>query len=93
MAVARIVARDNLGEFPALIARSALLTDYVLTVSVSIASGVAQIASLFPILYDYRVLLSVGFIMFVMMMNLRGVKESGVAFAIPTYFFVVSVKR
>jgi amino acid transporter len=86
---AYIVARDNLGEFPALIAGAALLTDYVLTVSVSVASGVAQITSAFPILYDYRVLLSVGFILFVMMMNLRGVKESGTAFAIPTYFFVI----
>lgn len=88
---AYIVARDNLGEFPALIAGAALLTDYVLTVSVSIASGVAQITSAFPILYEFRVLLSVGFIMFVMMMNLRGVKESGTAFAIPTYFFVISM--
>ncbi len=86
---AYIVARDNLGEFPALIAGASLLTDYILTVSVSIASGVAQIVSAFPILYEYRVLLSVGFILFVMMMNLRGVKESGTAFAIPTYFFVV----
>lgn len=86
---AYIVARDNLGEFPALIAGAALLTDYVLTVSVSIASGVAQITSAFPILYDYRVWLSVGFILFVMLMNLRGVKESGTAFAIPTYFFVI----
>lgn len=86
---AYIVARDNLGEFPALVAGAALLTDYVLTVSVSIASGVAQITSAFPILYDYRVLLSVVFILFVMLMNLRGVKESGTAFAIPTYFFVV----
>jgi len=86
---AYIVARDNLGEFPALIAGASLLTDYILTVSVSIASGVAQITSAFPILYNYRVLLSVGFILFVMMMNLRGVKESGTAFAIPTYFFVV----
>ena len=86
---AYIVARDNLGEFPALIAGAALLTDYVLTVSVSIASGVAQITSAFPILYDYRVWLSVGFIFFVMMMNLRGVKESGAAFAIPTFFFVI----
>jgi amino acid transporter len=86
---AYIVARDNLGEFPALIAGAALLTDYVLTVSVSIASGVAQITSAFPILYDYRVWLSVGFILFVMMMNLRGVKESGSAFAIPTFFFVI----
>lgn len=86
---AYIVARDNLGEFPALIAGAALLTDYVLTVSVSISSGVAQITSAFPALYDYRVWLSVGFILFVMTMNLRGVKESGTAFAIPTYFFVV----
>jgi len=85
---AYIVARDNLGEFPALIAGASLLTDYILTVSVSIASGVAQITSAFPFLYDYRVILSVGFIMFVMIMNLRGVKESGTAFAIPTYFFV-----
>jgi amino acid transporter len=86
---AYIVARDNLGAFPALIAGASLLTDYILTVSVSIASGVAQITSAFPALYDYRVVLSVGFIMFVMFMNLRGVKESGTAFAIPTYFFVV----
>ncbi|MCC7118362.1 MAG: APC family permease [Anaerolineales bacterium] len=85
---AYIVARDNLGEFPALVAGAALLTDYILTVSVSIASGVAQITSAFPTLYDYRVVLSVGFIFFVMLMNLRGVKESGTAFAIPTYFFV-----
>ncbi|MCB9110393.1 MAG: APC family permease [Anaerolineales bacterium] len=85
---AYIVARDNLGEFPALIAGASLLTDYILTVSVSIASGVAQITSAFPALYDYRVILSVAFIMFVMIMNLRGVKESGTAFAIPTYFFV-----
>src|SRR5215207_7699137 len=85
---AYIVARDNLGEFPALIAGASLLTDYVLTVSVSIASGVAQITSAFPILYDYRILLSVGFILFVMLINLRGVKESGTAFAIPTYFFI-----
>lgn len=86
---AYIVARDNLGEFPALVAGAALLTDYVLTVSVSIASGVAQITSAFPHLYDYRVWISVAFILFVMMMNLRGVKESGIAFAIPTYFFVI----
>ncbi|MCB0100946.1 MAG: APC family permease [Anaerolineales bacterium] len=85
---AYIVARDNLGEFAALIAGASLLTDYILTVSVSIASGVAQITSAFPFLYDYRVILSVVFIMFIMLMNLRGVKESGTAFAIPTYFFV-----
>lgn len=86
---AYIVARDNLGEMPALIAGASLLTDYILTVSVSIASGVAQITSAFPDLYEYRVVLSVGFILFVMLINLRGVKESGAAFAIPTYFFVI----
>ena len=86
---AYIVARDNLGEFPALIAGASLLTDYILTVSVSVASGVAQITSAFPVLHDHRVVLSVGFILFIMTMNLRGVKESGTAFAIPTYFFVV----
>lgn len=86
---AYIVARDNLGAFPALVAGASLLTDYILTVSVSVASGVAQITSAFPVLHDYRVVLSVVFIMFVMLMNLRGVKESGTAFAVPTYFFVV----
>lgn len=85
---AYIVSRDNLGEMPALIAGASLLTDYILTVSVSIASGVAQIISAFPALYNYRVIIAVGFILFVMLMNLRGVKESGTAFAIPTYFFV-----
>src|SRR5690349_23475891 len=85
---AYIVARDNLGEFPALIAGASLLTDYILTVSVSVAAGVAQITSAFPVLYDYRVMLSVGFILLIMMINLRGVKESGTAFAVPTYLFV-----
>jgi amino acid transporter len=86
---AYIVARDNLGEFPALTAAAALLTDYILTVSVSVASGVAQMVSAFPGLFDYRVVLAVFFIAFVMLVNLRGVKESGTAFAIPTYFFIV----
>src|SRR5687768_2004563 len=86
---AYIVARDNLGHFPALIAGASLLTDYILTVSVSIAAGVAQITSAFPALYDHRVVLSVGFILIIMTINLRGVKESGTAFAVPTYFFVV----
>ena len=88
---AYIVARDNLGEFPALIAAAALLTDYILTVSVSIASGVAQLVSAFPNLYDLRVPLAIAFIMFIMLINLRGVKESGTAFAIPTYFFIIVV--
>jgi amino acid transporter len=86
---AYIVARDNLGPFPALVAGAALLTDYILTVSVSIASGVAQITSAFPEIYAYRSVIAVIFIFFIMLINLRGVKESGAAFAIPTYFFVV----
>lgn len=88
---AYIVSRDNLGEFPALIAAAALLTDYILTVSVSIASGVAQLVSAFPSLYEFRVPLAVAFILFIMLINLRGVKESGTAFAIPTYFFIVII--
>lgn len=85
---AYIVSRDNIGEFPALTAAAALLTDYILTVSVSIASGVAQIVSAYPDLYPYRVILAVACILFIMLMNLRGVKESGKAFAVPTYFFI-----
>jgi amino acid transporter len=86
---AYIVARDNLGELPAQTAGAALLTDYVLTVAVSISSGVAQLVSAYPVLFDYRVPLAVGLVLFVMLVNLRGVKESGATFAIPTYFFVV----
>lgn len=86
---AYIVSRDNLGELPALIAGAALLTDYILTVSVSISSGVANISSAFQFLLPYKVHLSVLFIMVVMLMNLRGIKESGVVFAIPTYVFIV----
>ncbi|MBN2147515.1 MAG: APC family permease, partial [Anaerolineales bacterium] len=88
---AYIVARDNLGELPAQTAGAALLTDYILTVAVSISSGVAQVASAFPVLYEYRVWIAVGLVAFVMLINLRGVKESGVTFAIPTYFFVVTM--
>lgn len=86
---AYIVARDNLGEIPALTAAAALLTDYILTVSVSISSGVAQIISAYPVLYRFRVEIAVGLILFVMLINLRGVKESGLTFAIPTYFFLL----
>jgi len=85
---AYIVARDNLGEFAAQVAGAALLMDYVLTVSVSIASGVAQLTSAFPALFSHRVALSVLLVAFVMVVNLRGVKESGLVFALPTYFFV-----
>lgn len=86
---AYIVARDNLGELPAQVAGAALLTDYILTVAVSISSGVAQIVSAFPTLFDYRAVIAVVLVMFVMLVNLRGVKESGITFAFPTYFFII----
>ncbi len=86
---AYIVARDNLGELPAQTAGAALLTDYILTVAVSVASGVAQIVSAYPSLFPYRVLISVIAVLFITLINLRGVKEMGTAFAIPTYFFIV----
>jgi amino acid transporter len=86
---AYIVARDNLGELPAQTAGAALLTDYILTVAVSISSGVAQLTSAIPELFPFRVYIAVGMVLFIMLINLRGVKESGVTFAIPTYFFVL----
>ena len=85
---AYIVARDNLGELPAQSAGAALLTDYILTVAVSVSSGVAQLISAFPAISDYKVPLAVGLVLFIMMVNLRGVKESGAIFALPTYFFI-----
>lgn len=88
---AYIVARDNLGELPAQTAGAALLTDYILTVAVSVSSGVAQITSAFPVLFPYRVEIAAGLVLFVMLVNLRGVKESGIAFAVPTYYFVIAM--
>lgn len=88
---AYIVARDNLGELAAQIASAALLTDYVLTVSVSVASGVAQVTSAYPAFFPWRVSLSVVLVLFIMIINLRGVKESGRIFAVPTYFFIVTM--
>src|SRR5215216_3695023 len=86
---AYIVARDNLGELPAQTAGAALLTDYILTVAVSVAAGVAQIVSAYPQFFPYRVWISVAAVFLIMLINLRGVKESGAAFSIPTYFFIV----
>ncbi len=88
---AYIVARDNLGIRPAQVAGAALLTDYILTVAVSISSGVNQITSAFNDLYPYRVPIAVVLVMFIMLVNLRGVRESGIAFSIPTYFFVAAM--
>jgi len=86
---AYIVARDNLGETPAQVAGAALLTDYILTVAVSVSSGVAQIVSAYPILDPYRIQIGVAAVILIMLINMRGVKESGAAFALPTYFFVI----
>lgn len=83
-----IVARDNLGELPARAAGASLMTDYILTVAVSMSSGVAQIVSAYPVLFPYRVHITAGLVLFVMIMNLRGVRESGRAFAVPSYFFI-----
>ena len=85
---AYIVARDNLGELAALTAGSALMTDYILTVAVSISSGVAQIVSAFPALSHVKIEIALALIMVMTIINLRGVKESSTAFAIPTYFFL-----
>jgi amino acid transporter len=88
---AYIVARDNLGERPALIAAAALLIDYVLTVAVSIAAGVAAITSAIPQWHVNRVEMTLGFVLVLMLGNLRGLRESGRIFAAPTYLFVVSL--
>ena len=88
---AYIVSRDNLGESYAQVAGASLLMDYILTVAVSISSGVAQIVSAYPDLDAYRVHMAVAAVLIIMTINLRGVKESGTAFAVPTYFFVVAM--
>ena len=85
------VSHENLGMYPGLLAASALLIDYVLTVAVSITAGVEAITSASEGLHQYKILLAFGFIAFVTLMNLRGVKESGTLFAIPTYGFVLAI--
>ena len=87
---AYIVAKDNLGDYAGLAAGSALTIDYTLTVAVSIASGVAAIISAFPHLASYRVEMCLGFIALVAVGNLRGARESGLMFALPTYIFIGS---
>ena len=85
------VAHRNLGEKAGLVVASALLVDYILTVAVSVASGVDNIISAFPGLNPFRVELAVGFIVILAAINLRGVAESSKAFALPTYLFIASV--
>ncbi len=86
-----IVAKDNLGTLPGLVAGAALLIDYVLTVAVSTASGVAAITSAFPILFPWRVEICLLTVIAVTLANLRGVRESAKIFTLPTYWFIGSL--
>ncbi|WP_245861841.1 APC family permease [Phycicoccus duodecadis] len=85
------VSRENLGRTAALVAASALMVDYVLTVAVSVAAGVANVVAAFPALAPHVVLMSAGLVVALAVVNLRGVKESGTVFAVPTYGFVLCV--
>ena len=84
-----VVSRENLGRIPSLVAGGSMLVDYILTVAVSIAAGVAAIVSAFNGLEPHRVTLCVGFIALVTLANLRGLKESGALFAPPTYLYII----
>ncbi|MCG6553455.1 MAG: APC family permease [Candidatus Magnetominusculus sp. LBB02] len=88
---AYIVAKDNLGDNAGLAAGSALLIDYVLTVSVSISSGVAAITSALPYLHGYTVVICISSLFVITVINLRGVKESGKVFSLPTYMFIFAI--
>lgn len=88
---AYLVAKDNLGEVAAQTAGASLLIDYILTVAVSVSAGVSAIVSAFPGLEPHRVFLAEGLIAFIALMNLRGVKESGTVFSVPTYGFVICI--
>src|SRR4051812_15590602 len=88
---AYVVAKENLGRIPSLVAAAALLTDYVLTVAVSVAAGVLALASAVSPLRGHELPLALGFVLLIAIANLRGVKEAGLLFAIPTYAFVASI--
>ena len=86
-----VVSKENLGEYPGLVAGGSLLIDYVLTVCVSVAGGTAAIISAFNGLAPHRVQICVGFVLLMMLANLRGLKESAMLFAPPTYIYIVSL--
>jgi len=88
---AYVVARENLGTLPSLVGAAALLTDYVLTVAVSISAGIFAITSFAPSLAGHKVGLSIACLVVIVLANLRGVRESGLTFALPTYLFVTSI--
>lgn len=86
-----IVAKDNLGPIPGLVAGASLLSDYVLTVAVSVAAGVAALTSIFPALFPERVELAVFFVLLICIGNLRGIRESGTIFAAPAYIYLCAI--
>src|SRR5436190_1956171 len=88
---AYIVAKENISDTAGLIAAASLLVDYTLTVSVSISAGILAVTSAFPQLDAYRVELCLAALTILMLGNLRGIRESGNIFAVPTYFFIVSI--
>src|SRR6266536_4756987 len=88
---AYVVAKENLGTMPSLVGAAALLVDYVLTVAVSVAAGVLALTSVSPSLDAHKVALSLAGVVLLTLVNLRGVRESGIAFAIPTYSFVLAM--
>jgi amino acid transporter len=88
---AYVVSKDNLGTAASLVAAAALLIDYVLTVAVSAAAGIAAVTSAIPFLFPYRVWLCVGAVSVIAIVNLRGIRESGRIFAAPTYLFIASL--
>jgi amino acid transporter len=88
---AYVVAKENLGKLPSLVGAAALLVDYILTVAVSIAAGVLALTSAAPSLENHKVGISLAFLSLLTMVNLRGVRESGILFAVPTYAFVVAM--
>lgn len=83
-----IVARENLGTLPGLVAGAALLFDYVLNAAVSLTAGVAALASAFPVLWDYRVPLALGLLLLITLINLRGLRETGSIMTVPVYLFL-----
>jgi amino acid transporter len=88
---AYVVAKDNLGTLPSLVGGAALLVDYILTVAVSVTAGVLALTSAAPSLAAHKVVLSLAFVVLLTLVNLRGVRESGIAFALPTYSFVTAM--